>query len=46
MREVRGVGVERGVPTALDRIDVGACYTRGARSRPIYIPGNMYLVCA
>ena len=35
-----------GVPTALGRIDVGACYTRGARSRPIYIPGNMYLVCA
>ena len=26
-------GVGGGVPTALGRIDVGACYTRGARSR-------------
>ena len=29
-----GVGVEgKGFPTALCRIDVGVCYTRGARSR-------------
>ena len=27
------VGGERGFPTALGRIDVGVCYTRGARSR-------------
>ena len=28
-----GLGGERGFPTALGRTDVGACYTRGARSR-------------
>ena len=28
-----GVGKGREFPTALGRIDVGTCYTRGARSR-------------
>ena len=28
-----GVGVGEGFPRALCRIDVGVCYTRGARSR-------------